>query len=90
MRIELTEGCICDSFTADDRQLIDMSAEELMSILIRVVDKISKTEELKQGQTYGLQDAIRSLVEYFYDEDEASEEACDCCGGFVETYYMEV
>lgn len=36
-----------------------------------------------------LQIAIRNLVELFGD-CECSEDACECCGDFVETYTMEL
>ena len=90
MRIELTQGCICYSFTADDRQLIDMSAEELKDILNRVVKKVISKTDMDEWKKSYLQDAIRVLVEDFPDEYESAEEPCECCGDWVETYYMEV
>lgn len=90
MRIELTQGCICDSFTANDIPMIDMSTDELKDILQRVVKKVVSKTDMDEWKKSYLQDAIRVLVEDFPDEYESSDEPCDCCGDWVETYYMEV
>lgn len=44
MKIELVQGCIADCFEADGKPLIDMSEEELKSILLRVVNKFLNRE----------------------------------------------
>lgn len=39
MKIILTEGCICDSLTIDDKEARDYSNEELSGIIKKVLDK---------------------------------------------------
>lgn len=33
---------------------------------------------------------LREMVEVFYDTYECSDEPCECCGDYVETYTMKV
>ena len=70
--------------------MIDMSTDELKDILQRVVKKVVSKTDMDEWKKSYLQDAIRVLVEDFPDEYESSDEPCDCCGDWVETYYMEV
>lgn len=90
MKIELVRGCIADCFEADGKPLIDMSEEELKSILIKVVDKVTQRNELTEGQKSYLYDAIMLLVEDFPDACDYSYEPCLCCGDWIETYTMEI
>lgn len=87
MKIEIVEGCMADSFEIDWKPIHDCTIDELKYALTKanayVVSKA--TDECVSD----LQIAIRNLVELFGD-CECSEDACECCGDFVETYTMEL
>jgi hypothetical protein len=90
MKLELTEGCICDSFTADGKDINSMSGQELKDILKAVVAKITNTKYEDENKVSYLQTILRDIVSLYYDEYEIDDEPCDCCGDFVETYTMTV
>ena len=90
MKIELVRGCIAERFDADGKPMMNMSEEELKSILVKVVNKVTQRTELTEGQKSYLYDAIMLLVEDFPDTCEYSDEPCECCGDFIETYTMEL
>lgn len=90
MKLELTEGCICDSFTADGKHINSMSEKELKDILKAVVAKITTTKYEDENTVYYLQNILYEIVSRFYDEYESDDEPCECCGDFVETFKMEV
>lgn len=90
MNIELVRGCIADRFDVDDKPMMDMSEDELKDILIKVVNKVTQRTELTEGQKSYLYDAIMLLVEDFPDRCLYSDEPCECCGDWIETYTMEI
>jgi hypothetical protein len=90
MKLELTEGCICDSFTADGKFINTLSEKELKDILKAVVAKITTTKYEDENTVYYLQNILYEIVSRFYDEYESDDEPCECCGDFVETFKMEV
>lgn len=90
MKLELTEGCICDSFTADGKDIYSMSEKELKDILKTAVAKITTTKYEDENKIYQLQNTLYEIVSRFYDEYECDNEPCECCGDFVETFKMEV
>lgn len=64
MKIILTEGCVCDSLTIDDKEARECSNEELKEIIKKVLDK----EESK----FNLIKLLGMIVEIFgeYSTDE--------------------
>ena len=86
MKIELIQGCICDSFEIDGQPVYEMSVEELKNSLSKVYEYIM---QLPQENRYDLQSALYSLVTTFAP-CEHSEEACECCGDFIDTYTLEL
>lgn len=90
MKIELVQGCIAYRFDADGKPMMDMSEGELKDILIKVVNKVTQRTELTEGQKSYLYDAIMLLVEDFPDRCLYSDEPCECCGDWIETYTMEI
>lgn len=86
MRIELTQGCICDSFEIDGQSVIEMSVDELKTAFSKMCDYIM---QLPQENSYDLQNALHNLIETFAP-CEHSEEACECCGDFIDTYILEI
>ena len=90
MKLELTEGCICDSFTADGKDINSMSGQELKDILKAVVAKITDTKYEDENKVSHLQIILRDIVSLYYDEYEIDDEPCECCGDFIDTYTMTV
>lgn len=90
MRLELTEGCICNSFTADGKDIYSMSVKELKDILKATIEKITTIEKEDENITYHLQTILREIVSLFYDEYVSDDEPCDCCGDWVRTYITNV
>ena len=88
MKLELTQGCICDSFTADGKPLVDLDGIDLKVILVEAVNKIV-IKKINEEDKSGLQRIIQDIVETFYDTYEASE-PCECCGDYVETYTLTI
>lgn len=87
MKIELVEGCIADSLDIDGKAIYEYSTEELKDVLTKATAyAVNKAEE---GDIYNLQTAIRYLVEMFGNYKH-SEDACECCGDFIDTYTMEI
>ena len=90
MKIELVQGCIADRFDVDGKPMMYMSEDELKDILIKVVNKVTQRTELTEGQKSYLYDAIMLLVEDFPDTYESTDEPCECCGDWIDTYTMEI
>lgn len=86
MKIELVQGCICDSFQIDGQPVYDMSVEELKTAFSKVSDYIM---QLQQENSYDLQSALYNLVSTF-SPCEHSEEPCECCGDFIDFYTLEL
>jgi hypothetical protein len=90
MKLELTEGCICDSFTADGKDIDLMSESELKNILKEVVAKITTSSKSDGSTKYELMSVLRDIVSRCYDEYKSDKEPCECCGDWVDTYTMNV
>lgn len=86
MEIELVQGCIADCFEIDGQPVYDMSAEELKIAFSKMCDYIM---QMQHDTPYNLQNALYNLVETFAP-CEHSEEACECCGDFIDTYTLEL
>lgn len=90
MKLKITEGCICDSFTADGKDIDSLSEQELKDILKAAVAKITNTEYEDEKIIYCLQNTLYEIASRFYDEYECDGKPCECCGDYVETFKMEV
>ena len=64
MKIILTEGCVCDSLTIDDKEVMEYSNEELKEIIKKVLDK--------EKSKFNLIKLLGMIVEIFgeYSTDE--------------------
>lgn len=64
MKIILTEGCVCDSLTIDDKEVREYSNEELKEIIKKVLDK--------EKSKFNLIKLLGMIVEIFgeYSTDE--------------------
>lgn len=89
MKIELVSGCINDSFTADGKEFNSMNEMELLIILLKVANKLSKKTDYSASQKADLQSAIARLIEIAPDTYTVSD-TCECCGDYTETWIMEV
>lgn len=87
MKIEVVNGCTAYSFEIDGKPIHDCTVDELKDVLAKAnAYVVSKADDECVSD---LQIAIRNLVELFGDF-ECSEDACECCGDFVETYTLEL
>lgn len=87
MKIEIIQGCICDSFEIDGKPIHDCTIDELKDALTKSYDYVVRNAD--DERVSNLQIAIRNPVELFGD-CECSDDACECCGDFIETYKLEI
>ena len=86
MKIELVQDCIAGCFEIDGQSVCDMSVEELKIAFSKMCDYIM---HMQHDTHYDLQNALYYLMEIFAP-CEHSEEACECCGDFIDTYILEL
>ena len=87
MKIEVTNGCIAYNFEIDGKGIHDCTIDELKDALTKSYDYVVRNAD--DERVSNLQIAIRNLVELFGD-CECSDDACECCGDFIETYKLEI
>lgn len=80
MKLEMTEGCVCWSYTVDDREFTNLSLNEKKELIKSLVDKTTD-EAVLQGY-------FRNFL-HTYGKHEGSDEPCDCCGDYIDTYTYE-
>lgn len=90
MELKIIEGCVCDRFTVDGKDIDSMSGQELKEILKAVVAKITNTKYEDENIIYCLINTLYEIVSRFYDEYESDDKPCECCGDFVETFKMDI
>jgi hypothetical protein len=90
MKLKIIEGCVCDRFTVDGKDIDSLSEKELKDILKAAVAKITTTKYEDENKVSHLQTILRDIVSLFYDEYESDDEPCDCCGDFVDTFKMNI
>lgn len=76
----MTRGCICDSLTVDDVEEINLDNDRRKEVIKKIFDNM-KPEDLN----YLLQWYIEEFGEY-----ESDDEPCECCGDYVERYWLEI
>ena len=87
MKLEVVNGCMAYNFEIDGNPIHDCTIDELKDALTKAnAYVVSKANDERVSD---LQIAIRNLVELFGD-CECSEDACECCGDFIETYTLEI
>lgn len=75
------------SFEIDGKTIHDCTIDEMKDALTKATAYVvGKADDERVSD---LQTVLRNLVELFGD-CECSEDACECCGDFVETYTMEI
>lgn len=80
MKIEITQGCICDSFYIDNDPVRDMTLEELQDILTTIINKSTNRNDLE------------SLLYYYVENNGEYEDLgrCDECGDYISRYTLEI
>jgi len=85
MKIEMVEGCMCDSLTIDGVEEIDMTDDARQKYIEDICEglkKVIKPNELN----YFLQH-----VAYNYGKSKRLyDEPCSCCGDYVYSYTLEI
>ena len=89
MKIELTKGCDCNAFEVDGVKIVDCDDSQLKHLLIKITQKIVSME-MNFMERADLEYILMFMVENFRDTYEGSDEPCECCGDYVETYTMEI
>lgn len=82
MEIKLTRGCVCDFLGIDGIKEIDMTDEQRKQYLNEIIEKLPTI-------SIWFNHFLEFVAEEFGDYD-CSEEACECCGDFVETYELNL
>lgn len=90
MKIEITSGCIADSFTIDRKPISELSEGVLLDVLFRATSKVLIKRQLAESDRYVVQELIRDIVESFPDEYKSDDRPCEQCGDYVEYYSMNV
>lgn len=85
MKIELTHGCNCQAFEADGMPINQMPIKDIKDIVMKQMEVALQSE-----QYYDLYNLAYFLTEHFYDDWNQTDEPCECCGDYVETYTMEI
>lgn len=82
MKLELTEGCICDSLTVDGIEEIYLSDKERKKAIKKIAEYLSTQN-----------DGLNQLLQWFlhhYGEWESDDKPCECCGDWIYTYKLKI
>lgn len=79
MEILKQEGCMAWCLEADGKPIVDMAEEQQKDIL----DKLRESLGI---DAYTLIDMIMKQ----YGDYECSDEPCECCGDYIETWRVEI
>ena len=94
MKFELTEGCVAYGFYANNKRVDELTADELKTALVEIVNKIVDTKLEDDAQVTEFNNkaytVLYNMVYEFADKYTCSDEPCECCGDWVETYELEV
>jgi hypothetical protein len=80
MKVELVQGCTCDSYDVDGKSVVDFSTQELKELLKKQFENVLKHDNWSE-----LYELSYRIAEGFYDHLETSE-PCECCGDPIWTY----
>ena len=81
MKLVYRDGCVSTTLLIDDVSTVYIDIEEFKNVLHKLIDK--------ENDLSILQDIFRCVVVY-NGEYECSDEPCECCGDFTETYTFDV
>lgn len=80
MKLEYTDGCICDSLTVDRIETADMSINDFKKVLYQLIDR-----ETDLGT---LQSIMIELIEQQGEFEDLGH--CSCCGDYITKYTLEL
>lgn len=80
MKLEYTEGCICDSISVDGIESIDMDINDFKKVVTLL---LIRENDLSVLQT--------TFMECMQSQGEFMRSGpCGCCGDFITTYTLEI
>lgn len=80
MKLEYTDGCICDSLTVDGIETADMPINDFKKVLYQLIDR-----ETDLGT---LQSIMIKLMEQQGEYEDLGH--CSCCGDYITKYTLEL
>lgn len=80
MKLEYTDGCICDSLTVDGIETIDISINDFKKVLYQLIDR-----ETDLGT---LQSIMIKLMEQQGEYEDLGH--CSCCGDYITKYTLKL
>lgn len=80
MKLEYTDGCICDSLTVDGIETVDISINDFKKVLYQLIDR-----ETDLGT---LQSIMIKLMEQQGEYEDLGH--CSCCGDYITKYTLEL
>ena len=84
MRIELKQGCVCDSLTIDGKEEINLTDDERAKVWYTVCDYL-----ISNGKHEHLNELLQFMA-IRYGEYHIGDKPCECCGDIIETYTMKL
>lgn len=89
MKLQMVRGCVCDSLNVDGKEEIDLTDDERALVLRTILNSelLKKNILSKPGS---LNQLIQFVAREYFDTYEVSDEPCDCCDDYVETFELEI
>lgn len=84
MKINYTRGCICDDLFVDNENFYTLSLGERKKILHKIINNCGHNDI-----DYFFQQVLIEMVKAT-GEYTCSDEACECCGDFIESYTLKI
>lgn len=72
----MIRGCIHKSLSVDGKEETDLTDEERITVLRTICNRLKPQD---------LNNILQALIEFF-GEYECTEEPCETCGDYIETY----
>ena len=80
MKLQYVNGCVYNSLLIDGAETINIDIPKLRNVLKQLIDK---EEDMCMLQYF-----LKSILEV-KGTYECSEEQCECCGDFIESYTLD-
>ena len=80
MKLEYTNGCICNSLTVDGIETVDIPINDFKKVLYQLIDR-----ETDLGT---LQSIMIELIEQQGEFEDLGH--CSCCGDYITKYTLEL
>ena len=84
MKIDLVEGCVCDSLTIDGVEEINLTDEQRAKTIVELLDGLKKVIKPSDLNCF-LQHICMN-----YGDMKCSDEPCPQCGDYVYSYHVEI